>query len=73
MQKIIKKGKNIGDISFYKKKNKKKKRKSALIDYSCSRNGIKITSKTGVDLFVLDDPMKFRKGLKKAIDKLESS
>lgn len=40
--KIIKQGKQIGNISFYAKKNKNKKRKSALIDYSCSRNGIKI-------------------------------
>ncbi len=39
---IIKKGKLIGDISFYAKKNKNKKRISALIDYSCSRNGIKV-------------------------------
>lgn len=39
---IIKKGKKIGDISFYAKKNKSKHRKSTLIDYSCSRSGIKI-------------------------------
>lgn len=40
---IIKKGQKIGDISFYAKKNKNKKRNPALIDYSCSRNGISIT------------------------------
>ena len=38
--------------------------------FDFARNGLKITSKSGVDLFVLDDPLKFRKTLKKAIDEL---
>ena len=41
--------------------------------FEFARNGIKITSKTGVDLFVLDDPLVFRKGLRKAIDNLKNT
>lgn len=40
--KVYKKGRQIGDISFYAKKIKKKNKQTALIDYSCSRRGIKI-------------------------------
>ena len=40
--KIFYKGREIGDISFHAKENKIKKRKTHLIDYSCSRNNIKI-------------------------------
>ena len=38
--------------------------------FEFARNGLKITSKTGVDLFVIVDPLIFRKELKKAIGKL---
>jgi hypothetical protein len=38
--------------------------------FEFARNGLKIISKTGVDLFVLDDPLLFRKGLREAIEKL---
>ncbi len=38
--------------------------------FEFARNGLKITSKKGIDLFVLEDLAKFRKALKKAIDKL---
>jgi hypothetical protein len=38
--------------------------------FEFARNGIKITSKIGVDLYVLDDPLLFRKELKRAIEKL---
>ena len=40
--------------------------------FEFSRNGLKITSESGVDLFVLDDPLAFRKALKKALDKLRN-
>jgi hypothetical protein len=40
--KIYYKGKEIGKISFHAKENTISKRKTHLIDYSCSRNNIKI-------------------------------
>lgn len=44
----------------------------SLLLFDFARNGLKIESRRGFDLFVLDDPMKFRKALMKAIDKLNT-
>ena len=38
--------------------------------FEFARNGLKITSKRGVDFFVIADPLLFKKELKKAIEKL---
>ena len=38
--------------------------------FEFSRNGLKITTTTGIDLFVIVDPLLFKKELKKAIEKL---
>lgn len=40
--KIFYRGSQIGTISFHAKENKDKKRRTHLVDYSCSRNNIKI-------------------------------
>ena len=45
----------------------------SLLLFDFARNGLKIKSNSGLDLFILDDPMKFRKVLLKAIANLNSA